>query len=151
MEGHALPKAVIDAIMEENGRDIENAKKPPADYETLRQSAEDWKNRYEQAEKTHQKELSRLRFEGLLTQAVTAAGGRNQKAIAALLDTEAIQASDDPKTALEQAVSDLKQECGYLFSDPQTPPPYARGTGIPSGEEPPATLAGILKQKMERK
>ena len=31
-----LPKEVIDAIMEENGRDIEAAKKPFADYETIK-------------------------------------------------------------------------------------------------------------------
>lgn len=32
----ALPKEVIDAIMAENGRDIEDAKKPFADYETIK-------------------------------------------------------------------------------------------------------------------
>ena len=31
-----LPKEVIDAIMAENGRDIEAAKKPFADYDTLK-------------------------------------------------------------------------------------------------------------------
>lgn len=33
----ALPKEIIDAIMEENGRDIESAKKPFADYESLKE------------------------------------------------------------------------------------------------------------------
>ncbi len=32
----ALPKEVIDAILAENGRDIENAKKPFADYEAVK-------------------------------------------------------------------------------------------------------------------
>ena len=31
-----LPKEVIDAILAENGRDIENAKKPFADYDTVK-------------------------------------------------------------------------------------------------------------------
>ena len=39
--GEALPKEVIDAIMEENGRDIEAAKKPFSDYETVRQQLAD--------------------------------------------------------------------------------------------------------------
>lgn len=32
----ALPKEIIDAIMDENGRDIEAAKKPFADYEAVK-------------------------------------------------------------------------------------------------------------------
>ena len=32
-----LPKEIIDAIMEENGRDIEATKKPFADYDTIKQ------------------------------------------------------------------------------------------------------------------
>ena len=32
-----LPKEIIDAIMAENGRDIEAAKKPFADYDTIKQ------------------------------------------------------------------------------------------------------------------
>lgn len=31
-----LPREIIDAIMDENGRDIENAKKPFADYEAIK-------------------------------------------------------------------------------------------------------------------
>lgn len=33
----ALTKEVIDAIMAENGRDVENAKKPFADYEHIKE------------------------------------------------------------------------------------------------------------------
>ena len=41
----SLPKEVIDAIMAENGRDIEAAKRPFADYDTL-------KSQLEEAQKT---------------------------------------------------------------------------------------------------
>lgn len=33
----ALPKEIIDSILDENGRDIEAAKKPFADYEALKE------------------------------------------------------------------------------------------------------------------
>ena len=33
----ALPKEIIDAIMDENGKDIEAAKKPFADYEAIKE------------------------------------------------------------------------------------------------------------------
>ena len=32
-----LPKEIIDAILAENGRDIENAKKPFADYDNIKE------------------------------------------------------------------------------------------------------------------
>lgn len=48
-----LPKEVIDAIMAENGRDIEAAKKPFADYDTL-------KTQLETAQKTIPKQKSTL-------------------------------------------------------------------------------------------
>lgn len=43
----ALPKEIIDAIMAEHGRDIEDAKKPFADYETI-------KNQLSEAQRTIQ-------------------------------------------------------------------------------------------------
>ncbi len=152
VEGQPLPKAVMDAIMEENGKDIQQAKKSAADYEAARQNAKDWEQKYYEAIQRHAGELAQLRFEGIVKDAITAAGGRNHKAITALLDVSALKENEDPKTAVEQAVAQVKTECDYLFSEPQTPPPYARGTGSRTGEtEGPATLAGALREKFERK
>ena len=69
----SLPKEIVDAIMAENGNDIENAKKPFSDYETdkqqladanetiegfkamdidsVKKAADDWKTKAEKAEK----------------------------------------------------------------------------------------------------
>ena len=127
----SLPKEVIDAIMEENGRDI--------------QSGKVWKEKYEQAVADHEKQLQKVQFDYLLQQAITKAGGRNAKAITALLDAEALQA--DP-TCLEAALGKLKEDCGYLFESGQTPVPYAPGTGTHQGSfAAPETLAGALKER----
>ena len=146
-----LPKEVIDAILAENGRDVEAAKKPFADYDAIKQqlsdaneaingfkaldidgvkkAADDWKAKYEQAEKDHAAKLADMEFDGVLSNAITTAKGRNAKAIRALLDVDALKASknqaDDLKTALEV----LKKDNDYLFESDQTPPPYAGGTG----------------------
>ena len=61
-----------------------------------------------------------------LSLAVAAAGGRNEKAIRALLDEEAIAASEDSVEAARQAVAQLKQEQGWLFVPPAVSSP---GTG----------------------
>ncbi len=162
-----LPKEVIDAIMEENGKDINAAKtaavKPYADYDDvmarLRQLQEQqaettvegknalqWKQAYDQAVMDHENVL----FQNSLEATILSAGGRNAKAIMALLDVETLRQSENRQEAMEAALRELKVQEGYLFGSP-TPPPYARGTGIQGKETAPTDLAGALREKFERK
>ena len=139
-----LPKEVIDAIMAENGRDIEAVKARYADAENV---AGAWEEKYNQALADHRQQLQDVVFGHNLEKAILAA-----KAITALLDVDALKASENQQTALEEALQTLKQECSYLFQT-ETPPPYARGTGAaaPQENKGPATLAGALLEKFERK
>ena len=139
VEGQSLSKEVIDAIMAENGKDIQTAKA---------QSAE-WEEKYNQAVAQHEKQLKTVSFRGVFESAVAQAGGRNEKAIAAMLDMDTLQASDDPKSAVAEALQLLKTENGWLF-DTQTPPPYAPDTGTGSTLQAPQTLAGALREKFTR-
>lgn len=138
----ALTKEVIDAIMAENGRDIENAKA----------AGSAWEEKYNQAVQSHQQELEQLRFQAALEEAVRNSGGRNTKAIAALLDLEALKTQQDLPGALAGALEAVKKDHDYLFAV-QTPPLYARGTGTQTGEAhtQSTTLAGALREKYERK
>ena len=96
----------------------------------------------------HNEKLQQLQFDHSLQAAITAARGRNHKAITALLDLPALQ--ENPE-GLEDALKTLKQENGYLF-EPDTPPVYARGTGSRSVPKPaPATLEGALREKYEKR
>ena len=150
----ALPKEVIDAIMDENGRDIEAAKtaavKPYADYDEIKaenqrlkdnpaegtvdgKTAAQWKEAHDQAVSNHQKELEGIKFQGVLDSAITVAKGKNAKAI-------------------NEALEGLKKTDGYLFDTEGTPPPYAPGPG--AGKQPPAapdTLASALREKFANK
>lgn len=138
-----LTKDVIDAIMAENGKDIESAKA----------AGNAWEEKYNQAEQAHRQEVEDLRFQSALDAAVHQQGGRNAKAIAALLDLDAIRGSEDLPKALSSALEEMKKEHDYLFTAPQTPPMYAGGTGTQTGatEHRSATLAGALREKYERK
>lgn len=137
-----LPKDVIDAIMAENGRDIQNAK----------EQAKLWQDRYNEAVSAHEEKLAEMEFSARLTGAISAAGGRNAKAITALLDTELLKQSQNPEVAIGEAIEKVKAENDYLFEIPGTPPPYARGTGAATGVENhgPQTLAGALKERFEQ-
>lgn len=138
----SLPKEIIDAIMDRNGQDIQQAK----------QGAQDWEEKYNQAVQTHARELAELRLQSSLESAVTRAGGRSVKAIAALLDMDTIAASQDVPAALDTALTELKKENAFLF-EAATPPPYARFTGSGQGgtQTRPATLAGAIRERMERR
>ena len=160
-----LPKEVIDAIMAENGRDIQKVKGAYADYEDIKaalsglqkdqsfeETARVWEEKYNQAVMDHKAELAQLTFQRALDEGIAKARGRNAKAITALLDVDTLKESENQQQAIEAALTALKQESRYLF-DGDVPPPYARGTGAYSGaqEKHPTTLAGALREKFERK
>ena len=148
----ALPKEIIDAIMAENGKDIEDAKKPFADYEDIKsqlQTAKDGLKAFEgvnvtdlqgqitklqgdlaNKDKEMQAKLADLAFESDLKDAITTAKGRSTKAIMALLDIDTLKKSKDRTKDINAALEGLKKDSGYLFEDEQgTPPPFAAGTG----------------------
>ena len=160
-----LPKEVIDAIMAENGRDIQKVKANFADYEDLKaelskrqqdqsfeEAAKAWEEKYNQALENHKNQIAQMAFEKALGEGIVKAKGRNAKAICALLDVETLKESENQREAIEAALEALKQESRYLF-DGDVPPPYARGTGAYHGsqEKHPTTLAGALREKFERK
>lgn len=146
-----LPKEIIDAIMAENGRDIEAAKQPYADYESIKeqlQTAKDGLKAFEgvdvaklqgeitslqtklsDKDKEWQGKLDDMAFDGKVKDAITAAKGKSAKAIAALLDMDTLKASKNQDADLKAALEALQKDNGYLFGDEQTPPPYAGGTG----------------------
>ena len=154
-----LPKEVIDAIMAENGRDIQAAReaavKPFADYDAV--IAENGRLKSEaladgKSALQWKQEMLDWQFQASLETAIAAAGGKSCKAITAMLDCDALKASDDRKAAIDKALAELKKTDGYLFGS-ITPPPYAGGTGTPDrgNFQAPADLAGALREKFERK
>ena len=79
-------------------------------------------------DKAWQAKLDGMAFDGRIKEAITAAKGRNAKAIAALLDVEALRASKNQDGDIKAALETLKKENGYLFDD-DPPARYASGTG----------------------
>lgn len=149
----SLSKEVIDAIMAENGRDIENAKAPFADYDTLksqlaeaqktikgfqdqgadieavRRTAKEWEDKYNQAVADHNQKMTDMAFDRALETAITGAKGRSVKAIRALLDVDALKGSKNQEADIKTALEAVQKENGYLFDTGATPPRYAPGTG----------------------
>lgn len=130
-----LPKDVIDAIMAEHGKGVEAAK--------------GWEEKYKNAVAQQEKALADLAFSYQVKEAITAARGKNPKAIMALMDMDALRQSEDRDGDIEKALGALQASDGYLFDTDPLPPPYARGTGAHPGDRnrAPATLAEALRER----
>ncbi len=150
--GEPLSKEVIDAIMAENGRDIELAKGDAQQFQALLAEKETWEETLRAEKERHEKELGEMQFSHCLDRAIREANGRNQKAISALLDLNTLRGNPE---AIYEAVEKVRQEAPYLFESKQTPPVFSHRTGGQTvrQEAGPATLAGALKERMnyERK
>ena len=94
-----------------------------------------WQGKCQQAE-----------LQSRLGTAIAAAGGRNHKAITALLDTDALADADE--AAIAQAVEQVKKDCGYLFC---AAVPFAPGAGaVQQRQEKNGSLADALRERFGR-
>ena len=147
-----LPKEVIDAILAENGRDIEALKTDRDNLQTQLQTAKDGLKAFEgvdvkdlqsqitklqqdlaDKDAAHQTELANMAFDRKIEDAITGAKGKNAKAIKALLDVEKLKASKNQDADLKAAMEALQKDSGYLFGDEGNPPPYSHGAGTGGG------------------
>lgn len=141
LEGLGIEKEAIDKIMDWNGRDIEAEKakttaaegerdnyksqletatnelgklkdmKPEEMQETIQKLQGDLKAKDEDYAA---KEADRL-FTDTLKEAIKAAGGRNEKAVMALLDVKSLKASKDQTEDIKKALETAKESDAYLF------------------------------------
>ena len=143
-----LPKEIIDAILDEHSRSIGTIKTENESLKTQLQTAKDGLKAFEGVDVTnlqgqitklqqdladkdaaHQTELANMAFDRALDGAITAARGKNAKAIKALLDMETLKGSKNQEADIKTALEGLQKESGYLFDTEGTPPPYSAGAG----------------------
>ena len=142
LEGLKLEKEVIDQIMAENGKDIEAEKakvtaaeadrdKYKEQLDTATTELDKFKDvKPEELQATIQKlqadlkakddeyaakEADRL-FRDYVREAITAAGGKNEKAVMALLDLESLKGSKNQKDDIKTALEAVKKDNDYLFT-----------------------------------
>ena len=75
----------------------------------------------------YQRRIRAFGAEAAVKEAVAAAGGRNLKAIRALLDESAICEAQDMAAAAKSAVEAVRQESPYLFGQGTV---FAQNTGV---------------------
>lgn len=78
------------------------------------------------------KEADRV-FNEILKEAIKAAGGRNDKAVMALLDVEALKASKDQSADIKKALDAARESDAYLFGADE---PFQNPVGATGGKPP---------------
>ena len=156
LKGLGLEQDSIDKIMAENGKDIaaEQAKITKAEGErdnykdqlaTATASLEKFKDvdpvaLQSEIDKLNQqlkdkdaeyaaKEADRI-FSDTIKEAIKTAGGRNEKAVMAMLDMDALKASKNQSEDIKKALETVKESDAYLFGSDE---PFMNAVGATGG------------------
>ena len=114
---------VNEKLKEFDGVDVADLK---GQIETLKGDLKKQKGEYEK------KEADRL-FNDALDKAITAAGGRNTKAIRGLLDIDALKGSNDQTEDIKKALDGIRGSDSYLFGEGE---PFQNPVGSTGGKPP---------------
>ena len=156
-------KPIIDAILNEAGKDQEQLKATITELteekdalsekletatntinELKEVNADELKNKISELEDTlkakddeYAEKLTSIKFDASLDKAITNAAGKNAKAIKALLDVEALKASQNQNDDIAAAIEALKESDAYLFTsdEPIDNPTGKTGGGSTSADD----------------
>lgn len=133
LKGLNLSQEVIDKIMAENGKDIaaeqKKAEKIIQERDSYKLKAENLETQVNDANA----EISEMKFDYALSAALTGAKARNSKAVKALLDMDGLKLNDGKIIGLDEQLSQIKEENGFLFESDEPAPTIVKGTNGGSG------------------
>lgn len=174
-----LEQETIDKIIEENGKDVaaEQAKTAKAvserdNYKDQLATATASLDKFKDVDPTAmQGEIDKLNqqlkdkdaeyaakeadriFSDSLKEAIKAAGGRNEKAVMAMLDMEALKASKNQSEDIKKALETVKESDAYLFgsNEPFKNPVGATGGGADVGGDNLSAIRAAMGLPAEKK
>jgi hypothetical protein len=160
LKAKGLTEEQIDFVMAENGKDVEAQKTKATAAETEREglktqladanktiegfralkvdeiqkAADDWKTKAEKAEADRIAQVSQLKFDHALDNALTGAKAKNVKAVRALLDQGTLKLKEDGTIdGLDDQLKKVKEDNGFLFNGEKEPPQIVTGASTQSG------------------
>ena len=112
-------------------KDLEEFK--DADVSGMKQKIEDLEKNIREKDADYQKQIADRDFNDILKESITAAHGKNAKAITALLDVDTLKASKNQKEDIMAAIKGLSEaeDSKMLFGEAE---PNSTGTGDPIGD-----------------
>lgn len=140
LQAKGLSQEQIDFVMAEYGKDLNAVKAERDTYKTqlttaqatlkgmegvdvagLQNQIQTLKTQLGNKDSEIEKIKADYAFDAALKEAIRAASGRNEKAIMALLDTDALKASKNQESDIKAALDNLKKDNDYLFKSANVP------------------------------
>lgn len=161
--GHMVPKGRFNEEVEEKNelkkqlgeRDIQLAElsKNNANNEELKKQIAQLQADNTAKEAEYNANISKIKLDNALEQALTGSGSKNNKALKALLDMEKVKLDGDKLLGLEEQLTEIKKANDYLFNIKEEKPTLPTGITPPSGSpgtNPTTTtsLSGAIAQAM---
>lgn len=155
LEKLGLTKEQIDAVMAENGKDIESQKAKltsievdaktardqlaeankqiedfkKMDVDGIKKAADEWKVKYDQTIEKHANEEKQRLFDTALESGLKAAKAKNPLAVKGLLDLNGLKYNEADKSliGLKEQIEKIKPENDYLFESTEQTPKIVTG------------------------
>ncbi len=110
----------LKATVTERDTQLETLKKSSGDNETLQKQIADLQKANEDQQKAHEAEIAQLRLDNAVEAAILAAGGKNVKAVRALLDMSKLRLEKDGTvTGLSDQLKGVQKSDAYMFVEKQ--------------------------------
>ena len=110
----------LKATVAERDTQLETLKKSSGDNAALQQQIADLQKANEDQKKAHEAEISQLRLDNAVDAAILAAGGKNVKAVRALLDADKLRLEKDGTvTGLSDQIKAIQKSDAYMFAEKQ--------------------------------
>ncbi|MDO4173710.1 MAG: phage scaffolding protein [Eubacteriales bacterium] len=91
------------------------------DVEGLKKQVSDLQDDLQKKDTEYQQKITDMAFDSALDAAISAANGKNAKAIRALMDIDTLKASKNQQEDMRTAVAQIAKENDYLFGDISQP------------------------------
>ncbi len=106
-----------------------------ADPEKMQETIDRLKEDLKKKDEEHEAEKADRIFRETVKEAIAASGGRNEKAVMAMLDIDALKESKNQKDDIKAALDEVKRDNDYLFKsdEPIRNPTGATGGGRDDG------------------
>ena len=116
-----------------NDANTEIQKFKDMDIDGIKKAADDWKETAEKAKADADKQISQMKFDYVLSAALTGAKAKNAKAVKALLDMDGLKFNDGKIVGLDEQLAQIKADNDYLFESDEPAPEFVKGTNGGSG------------------
>lgn len=129
--------AELQKTVKERDKQLADLQKAAKGNDELQKQIADLQKQNAEQEKAHQAELSQVKLNNAIDNALAAAGAKNNKAVRALLDLSGVKLEEDGKLAgFAEQLEALQKSDAYLFAETQQPTFRGFQPGAGSGAPP---------------